>query len=216
MSKAIFLRVVVIGAGGHAKVVTEAVRAMCGEVVGLIAPSPANPVVLGAAVLGGDEVLPDLRAQDLEAIVVALGNNRVRESVGDQVQRLGFALPTIVHPSALIPPSAQMGTGVVVMARAVVGTEVIIGGLAIVNTGAVIDHDNRLGTAAHVSPGCALAGNVCVGDRTLIGVGSAVRPGVRIGADVTVGAGSAVVSDVPDRASVGGTPARLLRQRVGT
>ena len=69
--------------------------------------------------------------------------------------------------------------------------------------------------AAHVAPGCALAGNVRVGVRTLIGVGSAVRPGIRIGADVIVGTGSAVVSDVPDGATVAGVPARLLRQRAG-
>lgn len=215
MNKSILLRVVVIGAGGHAKVVIEAVRALGGEVVGLVDAALATPPVLGAPVLGGDEMLPCLRAQGLDAVVVALGGNILRERVGRQVQELGFVLPTVVHPSALVSPSAKMGMGVVVMARAVVGTEVSIGDLAIVNTGAVLDHDCKLGTAAHVAPGCALAGNVRVGVRTLIGVGSAVRPGIRIGADVIVGTGSAVVSDVPDGATVAGVPARLLRQRAG-
>src|SRR5689334_9742959 len=204
MNLPIPLRVVVIGAGGHAKVVIEAVRAHGSEVVGLIDPSPGVSSVLGVQVLGGDDALPDLRCQGLDAAVVALGGNALRERVGRRMRELDFALPCVVHPSALLSPSARLGTGVVIMARAVVGSETVISDLAIINTGAIIDHDNEIGVAAHVAPGCALAGNVRVGARALVGVGSAVRPGIRVGADAVVGAGSAVVADVPDRAVVGG------------
>lgn len=210
------LRIVVIGAGGHAKVVLEALRAAAlGEVVGLVDAAPGAAAVLGVPVLGGDEALPRLRAEGVEAAVVALGNNALRERVGRRLQEMGFALPAVVHPAALVSPSARVEEGAVVMARAVVGTETVVGALAIVNTGAVLDHDNRLGRAAHVAPGCALAGNVWVGERALVGVGSAVRPGTRIGADAVVGAGSAVVAEVPERAMVGGAPARPLRQGGG-
>lgn len=206
------LRLVLVGAGGHAKVVLEAVRAAgLGEVVGLVDPAPNAGPVLGAPVLGGDEVLPRLRAEGVGA-VVALGGNALRERVGLRLREMGFALPAVVHPSALVSPSARVSEGAVVMARAVVGAETLVGELAIVNTGAVLDHDNRLGRAAHVAPGCALAGNVLVGDRALVGVGSAVRPGTRIGADAVVGAGSAVVREVPAGATVGGAPARPLRR----
>ena len=205
------MRFLVIGGGGHAKVVIEAIRAMNGEVVGVIDASPGVREVLGVPVVGDDDALPSLRAKGLTCVALGLGANALRERIGRRVKELGFLLPPILHPSALVSPSAKIGEGVVVMARAVVGVETVLRDMSLVNTGAVLDHDNDLGVAAHVAPGCALAGNVRVGDRSLIGVGSAVRPGVRIGVDVVVGAGSAVVADIDDGACVGGAPARPIR-----
>lgn len=205
------MQFLVIGGGGHAKVVIEAIRAMQGDVVGVLDASAETRQVLGAPVLGDDELLPSLRAQGLAHVALGLGGNALRERIGKRVKQLGFLLPPIIHPSALLSPSATIGEGVVVMARAVVGVETVLRDMALVNTGAIMDHDNDLGVAAHVAPGCALAGNVRIGDRSLIGVGSAVRPGVRIGADVVVGAGSAVVLDIDDGACVAGAPAKPIR-----
>ena len=211
------MKVVIIGAGGHAKVVLEVLRALGSmEVVGLIDPAPAAKAVLGAPVLGDDSRLPQLRREGVEGAFVALGTNGLRQRIGAQLAASGYALPTAIHPSALISPSARIDTGAVVMARAVIGAETRVRDLAIVNTGAIVDHDNVIETAAHVAPGCALAGTVRIGERSLIGVGSAVRPGVTVGNDVVVGAGSAVVSDLADGARVGGAPARPLPVRRGS
>jgi UDP-perosamine 4-acetyltransferase len=213
MTRATLLRVAIIGAGGHAKVVIEAIRAQGGEVLGLVDPTPNLPPVLGVPILGGDEVLSALRAQGIDATVVAIGSNALRERLGRKARSLGFALPNVVHPSALLSPSARLGAGIVVMARAVIGTDSVVEDLAIVNTAATIDHDNEIGLAAHVAPGCALAGTVRIGARALIGIGSALRPGIRVGADAIIGAGSAVVADVPNAAMVGGAPAKALQRR---
>lgn len=206
-------RIVLIGAGSHGKVILEAVRAMGGfEVVGLLDAAPTARVVLGVPVLGDNSMLPQLRADGVAAAVVTLGDNGVRQRMSESLRALGFVMPSIIHPTAVIAPSALLGEGVVVMMRAVVGTETRVGTLTIVNTGAIVDHDNDIGEAAHIAPGCAMAGSVSVGTRTLVGVGSAVRPGIRIGRDAVIGAGSAVVADVPDFALVGGAPARPLRR----
>ena len=208
-------RVVIIGAGGHAKVVIEALRAAgFPPPLGLVDPHPPTPEVLGLPVLGGDELLEHLRAEGAEAAVVALGGNALRQRVGERLAALGYALPAVVHPAAQLSPSALVGEGAVIMARACLGPDSRVGRLAIVNTNAVVEHDNLLGPAAHVAPGCALAGNVTVGERALVGVGSAVRPGITIGADAVVGAGSAVVRDVAPVARVGGAPAAPLGQRI--
>jgi UDP-perosamine 4-acetyltransferase len=207
-------RVVVVGAGGHAKVVLETLWAMNAfEVVGLTDPSTAVLEVLGAPVLGGDELLPGLFAQGVTSAVVAIGSNRRRQQIGQSLLALGFSLPVVVHPTALISPSATINQGAVVLARAVVGTLASIGELAIINTGAIVEHDNQIGQSAHIGPGVALAGGVQVGDRALVGIGSAVRPDISIGDDSIVGAGSAVVANVPLGVTVAGVPARIIPSR---
>jgi len=207
-------RIVIVGAGDHAKVVLEALRAMnVFDVVGLTDPDAALQHLLGAPVLGGDEILPDILAKGVSSAVVAIGSNRLRERVGQNLLAMSFTLPAVVHPSAVVSPSAQIGKGAVVMAGAMIGPLSIIGDLAIINTGAIVEHDNWIGQAAHVGPGVALAGRVRVGNRALVGVGSAVRPDISIGDDCTVGAGSAVVADAPPGVTVAGTPARRLANK---
>ena len=203
----------VIGAGGHAKVVIEAIWAMDGfEIVGVIDPKPENPELLGVPVLGGDEELPKLLIEGVTAAVVAIGANSTRQRIGHTLLAMGFTLPQIRHPSAFISPSATIAQGTVIMAMAIVGTLACVRDLAIINTGAIVEHDSEVGEAAHIAPGVVLAGRVRVGNRALVGAGTVVRPYIIIGNDAVVGAGSAVVANVLAASVVAGTPAKLLKR----
>lgn len=206
-------RIIVVGGGGHAKVVIEVIRSMnLAQIVGVLDLSAETTDVLGVPVLGGDEQLKPLYDDGVRLAAIALGDNRLRERVGRKALQLGYELPTLIHASAVVSPSASLGAGAVVMARAVIGSASSIGELAIVNTGAVVDHDNSIGVGVHIAPGCALAGNVTVDQFAFIGIGTCARQWVTIGAGAVVGAGSVLVRDVGPGTTVVGAPAAVLKR----
>lgn len=199
-------RFVVIGAGGHAKVVLATIEAAGGHVLHVLDDSPS----LWGTTLLGREIKGPISAELVPTgarAVLAVGANRGRESLAG---RLPVRWGTVVHPSAVVHASVVLGEGTVVFAGAVIQPDTRIGPHGIVNTSASIDHDGALGSFVHIAPGAHLAGRVTVGDGALIGVGSAVIPGIAIGAWATVGAGSSVVRNVADGITVAGCPARLV------
>ena len=179
----------------------------------IVDADPTPREVLGVPVVGDDLALRELRERGFSKLFVAVGDNRLRQTLGRKGRELGFELVNAIHPSAIISPSARLGVGVAVMAGAVVNAESQVGDLAIINTGAVVDHDCRLGAACHVGPASALAGGVVVGDRTFLGVGVRVIPGVSIGADTVVGAGGVLIRDLPDAVLAIGAPAKIKGDR---
>jgi len=205
--------VVIVGGGGHAKVVIESLRAAGETVAAIVDADPTPREVLGVPVVGDDLALAGLRAQGLERLFVAIGDNVLRQKLGRRARDHGFRLVNAVHPSAVISSSASLGLGVAVMAGAAINAESQIDDLAIVNTGAVVDHDCRLGAACHLGPAAALAGGVTLGERAFLGVGARAIPGVTIGADAVVGAGGVVVRDLPDGVLAVGVPAKIKGDR---
>ncbi len=206
--------ILVVGAGGHAKVVLDVLRAAGREIAGVTDPHlPMGGLFEGVPCLGDDGAWEDLFRSGLRTAFVALGDNRRRRDAGAELRALGFELANAIHPSAILSPSTQLGTGIAIMPGAVVNASTTIGDDAILNTSATIDHDGRIGAGAHVAPGCHLAGYVTVGEGALIGVGSAVGRGrpVSIGAWARVGTGSVVFRDVAPGTTVAGNPARIVR-----
>jgi sugar O-acyltransferase (sialic acid O-acetyltransferase NeuD family) len=202
-------RFVVIGAGGHAKVVIAAIEAAAATVVRVLDDDPAcyGRVILGHIVEGpiSDELIP---AGAL--VVLGLGSNRARKAVAN---RLVSAFGTVVHPSAIVHSSVVLGAGSVVFAGAVIQPGTEIGRHVIVNTCASTDHDCVLGDFVHVAPGVRLAGDVKLEEGAFMGIGSCAVPGARVGAWATVGAGGVVLGQIPSGATAAGVPARVISER---
>jgi UDP-perosamine 4-acetyltransferase len=205
---------VVIGGGGHAKVVIDVLLAAGWAVAGYTDPAPtAGASIADVPCLGDDATLPGLVATGIPWAIVALGDNALRSRMAERALALGFALARAVHPSAQISPSARLGAGVVVMPGAVVNAGSVLGDNTILNTSASVDHDCAIGRSVHIAPGAHIAGYVTVGDEALVGVGSVVGRGrsLRVGRGAVIGIGSVVFTDVPPGVTVAGNPARPLQ-----
>jgi UDP-perosamine 4-acetyltransferase len=204
--------VVVIGAGGHAKVIIELLRAAGEyEIYGCTDPAAKDASVLDVPVLGTDEILIALPGLGIRLAMPAIGDNAARLAAARSARELGFGWANAIGPRATISPSARLGHGIAIMNGAVVNAGTRIADLAIINTGTVVDHDCDIGEAAHIGPGSTLAGKVIVGAGAFVGAGSTVIPGVRIGEGAVVGAGSVVIRNVSPRSVVGGVPAKPLK-----
>jgi UDP-perosamine 4-acetyltransferase len=205
--------IVVVGAGGHAKVCIELLRAGGHHVAFCVGSSDSDPECLGTPVLFGDDHLDRLYTEGFRHVFIAIGSNRGRIALAGMATGIGFELVSAVSPNATVSPTATLGKGVAVMAGAVINACTEIGDLAIVNTGATIDHDCIIGAGSHIAPGSTLAGNVTVGVGAFLGVGTRVIPQRTIGEHAQVGAGGVIVRDIPPGVLAMGVPARIVEPK---
>lgn len=180
-------RVIVIGAGGHGRSVAEAVLLLGrDELVGFVDDGAnANAKVWTYPILGRTDSLHTLRAL-ADTVVVAIGNNAVREKLHARVRDAGFELLNVIHPAAFVSPTATLGPGCAVMAGAVVGTEAHLGEGVIVNCGATVDHHCRVGAFGHLGVNACMAGGSVLGHRAWMQAGAALGYGVKIAADTVL------------------------------
>lgn len=206
--------VIIVGAGGHGKVVLDILRAR-GEhrVVGFLdANSDLHGMEISRCpVLGDLNMVGKLKAKGVAGAVVAIGDNRVRRSYAQKLAWSGLTLVNAVHPSAVVSPTAVLGENVVVAAGAIVCTEAHVGNSVILNTAATVDHECDIGEGVHIAPGARLAGRVSVGAGAFIGIGASALPCLKVGEDAIVGGGALVHRDVPAGATVVGVPARVIK-----
>ena len=215
------VRVIGLGAGGHAKVVIETLAAMGGfETAGLLDPRRelAGTSVLGVPVLGDDELLGRQYDDGVTHAFIGLGGSgdtRPRRRLYELARSHGLQIVSAVHPRAVVSPSARIGAGASIFAGAVVNADATLGEDVIVNTGALVEHDCRIGDHVHVASGARLASGVTVDEGAHVGLGASIVQGVRVGAGSIVGAGAVVVRDVEPGVVTVGVPARVLRQVAG-
>lgn len=203
MTNAGGLPLVLIGAGGHAKVVLSLARALRREVLGVCDPALAREGATswrGLPVLGDDAAISGFGPERIVLLngIGQVPHGTVRQSVHERWASQGFRFVTLIHPCAVVDPTATLGDGVQVMAGAIVQADVTIGADVIVNTGARVDHDCRIGDHVHVAPGAVVCGGVDVGAASFIGASATLLPLVKVGRACLVAAGSTLARALPD------------------
>ena len=211
------MKIVIIGAGGQARIVCEILSFDANiEVVAFVdsvAHEAGDEFIMGIPVMGDHSVLTELIKKGVSGSVIAVGDNEIRALRYEEMRGLGIEMVNAIHPSATIAPSVKIGRGVTIAMGAIISTETRIGNNVIVNTGAIIDHENEIADHVHIGPGCSTAGRVTIKRGTFIGIGSVVKEYLTIGENTIIGAGSIVLEDIPDNVVAVGKPARIIKKR---
>lgn len=205
---------VLLGAGGHARVLAALARAAGHNVLGVCDPALAVDGVSNWETLDvlGDDGALDRLPPDRIVLMLGVGQlveGTLRERLYASWRARGYDFPALVHPTAWVAPGVVLGDGVQVMAGAVIQPGCEVGDNSIINTRVGVDHDCHIGRNVHVAPGATLCGTVKVEDGAFIGAGATVIQGVRIGGRAVVGAGVTLVRDLTPRMTVLGAPNRL-------
>ena len=206
MSEKIF----VIGVGGHAEVVIDAILSSGLRVYGIFDDNESliGKNIFQIPILGKIEKAMEITDGKF---IVAIGDNEIRMKI---VKNLGFSddkFYTVVHPSAVIGKNVGIGAGTMVLGGVVINTGTSIGRHCIINTSSSIDHHNKISDFVHIAPGTHTGGNVEIKEGTLLGIGTSVIPGIKIGKWSIIGAGTVVIEEVPDYATVVGVPGRVIK-----
>jgi UDP-perosamine 4-acetyltransferase len=205
---------IVLGAGGHAKVLIDALRLRGCEILGIADADAGRHGTrhAGCRVVGDDAAVLMHDPAEIRLVngVGSTGRPQARRRIFDEFKQRGYVFQTVTHPSAVIAADAVLEEGAQVMAGAIIQPGVRIGMNAIVNTAACVDHDCAVGAHVHLAPGVILSGGVRIGDGTHIGTGACVIQGVTIGEECVIGAGAVVLADIPAGMRAAGVPARRM------
>lgn len=210
------LPVIILGAGGHAKVLIDTLLAASAVIAGIVAPNPtlAGTKILGVPLLGGDDVVTEYPPSEILLVngLGSIGLPANRQQLFQRFKEMGYKFATVIHPSAVIASSVVLCEGAQIMAGVVIQPGTHIGINSIINTRASVDHDCIIGDHVHIAPGVTLSGGIKVGACSHIGTGATVIQGISVGAQSIIGAGSVVLQDVAPRITVVGVPAKRVKQ----
>ncbi len=204
--------IILLGASGHSKVIIDILHCMSRkkEKEYRIALLDDDESLQGTEIMGHTVIgkISDCIKYPESSFLIAIGNNKIRERLAQEYD-LHYILA--IHPSAVIGENVAIGAGTVVMPGAIINSGTEIGRHCIINTGVTIDHDNQIGDFVHISPGAHLAGTVSVGKRSWLGIGSCCANNISMHSDVVIGAGGAVITDLNERGTYVGIPAKKIK-----
>jgi acetyltransferase EpsM len=205
------MNVVVIGHGGHSKVISDIIQATKGlQIIGYLDNKYEEIQIINSLICGPIEAARQMKEEDKDIkFVMAIGNNRTRKSVVELLDLSRRYFITIIHPTASISPSAEIGYGTVVMPKAVINADVVIGDHCIINSGSIVEHDSLLEDFVHLCPNSTIAGTVRMGEGCFVGSGATIIPNKAVGEWATIGAGATVIDHLPANCLAMGTPAKM-------
>lgn len=206
--------VIILGAGGHAKVLLDILKLRSTSIIGLTDADPQKrgQKVLGYEIIGSDQTLADYPPSEV-TLVNGLGSTGLpgrRKHLFEKYKELGYNFATVIHPTAFLGSEVHLDEGVQIMAGTIIQTSSQIGMNTIINTKASLDHDCQIGAHVHLAPGVTLSGGVKVGQGSHIGTGANLIQNLQIGPESLIGAGSLVLKDLPAQSKVAGVPAKEL------
>ena len=201
----------IIGASGHGRVIAEiALSTDWDSVVFYDDAFPDKSSIDNFPIQGNlDQLLEKVNSYD--GFHVAIGNNRTRLNILNQLLKLDLPCPNIIAKSSVVSQSAILGVGISILANVVVNAKAMLGDGVILNTSCSVDHDCNIASGVHISPGAHLAGGVSVGSCSWLGIGSAIIQGTVIGDNSIVGAGSTVIGDIPNSVTAVGNPSKIIK-----
>jgi len=210
-------KLLLIGAGGHCKVILDLLlKYQEYEVVGIIdLKKRLGDNIFGVKVIGTDADIPKFFKKGIRHCFITIG------SVGDPSLRIKmyniacksrFVFPNLIHPLAMVSSCASLGTGNYIAPGVIINAGTRIGDNCIINTGSVIEHDCLIGDFVHIASGVILSGDVSVKSNAHLGTGSAVIQGVNIGMNTIIGAGSVVVKDIKPNCLAFGNPCKFIKK----
>ena len=202
-------KLLILGAGGQGKVVLDlALTCEAWDEIRFLDGGKIGEEILGYPVIG-DLWDYEMFTEQYTYAIVAVGNNELRLKLIEELLKVGYQVPTFIHPSAIVSQFSTIGPGTIVMPQAVINVSAHVGKGCIVNTGVIIEHDCQIGDGVHLSPLATLGGTVSIGDKSWICLGAKVINNMTIGSKVTVGAGAVVIEAVEDERLVVGVPAKV-------
>ena len=209
--------VIIIGGGGHARVLISSLKSLRREIIGILHPDTSliGESIVGIRVLGNDHKVSDYAPDTIE-LVNGLGSVALPEKRKDiymKFKKNGYSFAIVIHPYAIVVDDVKIGEGVQIMAGAILQAGCLIGDNTIINTGAIVDHDCKIGAHVHIAPGSVISGGVDIGEMVHIGTGATIIQGMKIGDSAVIGAGSVVIDNVPSNNMFVGVPARKIERR---